>query len=79
MRSKHLSANPMTAVVVAAQRAIYNHPVVATDTGPRQVLPAGGYGFYLQWLGVAAAVSALLLVVGLWTFRRLQANFAEEL
>ncbi|HEX7148190.1 MAG TPA: ABC transporter permease [Actinomycetota bacterium] len=72
-------ANPMTAVVVAAQRAIYNHPVVATADGPRQVLPAGGDGFYLQWLGVAAAVSALLLAVGLWTFRRLQADFAEEL
>jgi ABC-2 type transport system permease protein len=73
-------ANPMTAVVVAAQRAIYRHPVVTTDDGSLfQVLPSGGYGFYLQWLGVAAAVSAVLLVVGLWTFRRLQADFAEEL
>ena len=73
-------ANPMTAVVVAAQRAIYRHPVVTTDDGRLfQVLPAGGYGFYLQWLGVAAAVSAVLLAVGLWTFRRLQADFAEEL
>jgi ABC-2 type transport system permease protein len=72
-------ANPMTAVVVAAQRAIYNHPVVATDAGPRQVLPAGGYSFYLQWLGVAAVVSVVLLAVGLWTFRRRQADFAEEL
>ena len=76
---KFYMANPMTAVVVAAQRAIYSHPVVATDTGPRQVLPAGGYGFYLQWLAVAAAISAVLLVVGVWTFRRLQADFAEEL
>jgi ABC-2 type transport system permease protein len=73
-------ANPMTAVVVAAQRAIYRHPVVTTDDGRLfQVLPSGGYGFYLQWLGVAAAVSAVLLAVGLWTFRRLQADFAEEL
>jgi ABC-2 type transport system permease protein len=76
---KFYMANPMTAVVVAAQRAIYNHPVVATADSPRQVLPAGGYGFYLQWLAVAAAVSAVLLAVGLWTFRRLQADFAEEL
>jgi ABC-2 type transport system permease protein len=72
--------NPMTAVVVAAQRAIYIHPVVTTDDGRLfQVLPSGGYGFYLQWLAVAAAVSVVLLVVGLWTFRRLQADFAEEL
>ncbi|HEX2374249.1 MAG TPA: ABC transporter permease [Actinomycetota bacterium] len=72
-------ANPMTAVVVAAQRAIYNHPVVTVDGVARQVLPDGGYGFYVQWLGVAAAISTVLLVVGLWTFRRLQADFAEEL
>jgi ABC-2 type transport system permease protein len=72
-------ANPMTAVVVASQRAIYNHPVVTVDGAPRQVLPAGGYGFYLQWLGVAAVVSVALLLIGRWTFRRLQADFAEEL
>ena len=72
-------ANPMTAVVVAAQRAFYVHPVVTGSNGQLvQVLP-GGYGFYLQWLAVAAAISAVLLVAGLWTFRRLQADFAEEL
>jgi ABC-2 type transport system permease protein len=77
---KFFMANPMTAVVVAAQRAVYVHPVVTDADGKLvQVLPAGGYGFYLQWLGVAAAISAVLLVVGLWTFRRLQADFAEEL
>jgi ABC-2 type transport system permease protein len=72
-------ANPMTSVVVAAQRAIYNHPVVTVGGQARQVLPAGGYGFYLQWLGVAAAVSLALLAVGWWAFRRLQSSFAEEL
>ena len=44
-----------------------------------QGMPADGYGFYLQWLAVAGAVSVVLLAVGLWTFRRLQADFAEEL
>ena len=77
---KFYLANPMTAVVVAAQRAIYVHPEVIDKDGKLiQVLPAGGYGFYLQWLAVAGAVSVVLLVVGLWTFRRLQADFAEEL
>jgi ABC-2 type transport system permease protein len=77
---KFYLANPMTAVVVAAQRAIYVHPVVTDDEGRVvNVLPAAGYGFYLQWLAVAAAVSVALLIVGRWTFRRLQADFAEEL
>jgi len=77
---KFYMANPMTAVVVAAQRAVYVHPVVVGNDGKLvQVLPTGGYGFYLQWLAVAAVVSAVLLVIGLWTFRRLQADFAEEL
>jgi ABC-2 type transport system permease protein len=67
--------NPVTAVVLAMQRAIYRHPFA----GGRQILPADGYGFYLTWLGVAAVVSVVLLGVGLWTFRRLQADFAEEL
>jgi ABC-2 type transport system permease protein len=68
-------ANPMTGVVTAMQRAIYVHPV----TGGRQILPAGGYGFYLTWLGVGGAIALALLAAGLWTFRRLQADFAEEL
>jgi ABC-2 type transport system permease protein len=72
-------ANPMTAVVAAAQRAIYNHPVVIAGGRSVEVLPAGGYGFYLRWLGVAAAISLVLLAAGRWTFRRLQADFAEEL
>ena len=77
---KFYMANPMTAVVVAAQRAVYVHPVVIGNDGTLvQVLPTGGYGFYLQWLAVAAVVSSVLLVIGLWTFRRLQADFAEEL
>jgi ABC-2 type transport system permease protein len=73
-------ANPMAAVVVAMQRAIYRYPVVPGDNGELvRILPTGGYAFYLRWLGVAAVVSAVLLGVGLWTFRRLQADFAEEL
>jgi ABC-2 type transport system permease protein len=72
-------ANPMASVVVAMQRAIYVHPVVPVRGQPWQVLPADGYGFYLHWLGVTGAIALLLLAVGLWTFRRLQADFAEEL
>jgi ABC-2 type transport system permease protein len=72
-------ANPMAAVVVAMQRAIYRFPVVTADGKPLRILPADGYAFYLRWLGVAAVISVVLLGIGLWTFRRLQADFAEEL
>jgi ABC-2 type transport system permease protein len=73
-------ANPMTAVVVAMQRAIYRFPVAHTeDGGLLRILPEDGYAFYLRWLGVAAVISLVLLAIGLWTFRRLQADFAEEL
>src|SRR5215216_637599 len=73
-------ANPMTAVVVAMQRAIYRFPVARTeDGGLLRILPEDGYAFYLRWLGVAAVISLVLLAIGLWTFRRLQADFAEEL
>jgi ABC-2 type transport system permease protein len=68
-------ANPMTGVVTAMQRAIYVHPVA--DGHP--ILPSAGYSFYLTWLGVAGAIALVLLAAGLWTFRRLQDDFAEEL
>jgi ABC-2 type transport system permease protein len=80
MMFKVYMANPMAAVVVAMQRAIYRFPVVVGDDGRLvRILPTDGYAFYLRWLGVAAVVSVVLLAVGLWTFRRLQADFAEEL
>jgi ABC-2 type transport system permease protein len=72
-------ANPMTAVITAMQRAIYRDPVTFDSNGAHQVLAAGGYGFYLRWLGVAAAISLVTLGLGLFTFRRLQDDFAEEL
>lgn len=69
--------NPVAAVVTAMQRAVYVHVQPPGAASP--VLAADGYGFYLQWLGVAGAVSVVLLVLGLWTFRHFQRNFAEEL
>lgn len=69
--------NPVAAVATAMQRAIYVHVQPAGAASP--VLAADGYGWYLQWLGVAAVVSAALLALGLFTFRRFQRNFAEEL
>ncbi len=72
-------ANPMTAVVTAMQRAVYRYPSVVESGGVQRILAIGGYTFYLKWLGVAAVVSVVLLVLGLLVFRRLEADFAEEL
>jgi ABC-2 type transport system permease protein len=71
--------NPVAAVITAMQRAIYVHYAPVTETWNGPVLADPGYGFYAQWLGVAAVTSVALLALGLWTFRRLQSNFAEEL
>jgi ABC-2 type transport system permease protein len=68
--------NPMASVVVSMQRALYANDVVLSR-GP--VLADPGYAYYLKWLALGAAVSALLLWLGLSTYRRLAADFAEEL
>jgi ABC-2 type transport system permease protein len=69
--------NPMAGVVVTLQRALYaRNP---TLPGGSTVLAADGYGFYLEKLGLGALVSAALLILGLWAYRRLSADFAEEL
>jgi ABC-2 type transport system permease protein len=69
--------NPMAGVVVAMQRAIYaQNPVLP---GGSTVLASDSYGFYLEKLGIGALVSAVLLGLGLWVYRRLSADFAEEL
>jgi ABC-2 type transport system permease protein len=72
-------ANPMSAVVTSMQRAIYRHPVMVSDGQPVQVLATGGYAFYLKWLGVAGVISLVLLALGTLVFRRMEADFAEEL
>jgi ABC-2 type transport system permease protein len=73
-------ANPMATVVAAMQRAIYADAApIGKDGVPVPVLADGGYAFYLRWLGIAGAVSLVLIAVGLFTFRRLEADFAEEL
>jgi ABC-2 type transport system permease protein len=73
--------NPMTAVIAAMQRAIYAVDRIVPGPGgkPTPVFASDGYAFYLTWLGIAGAISLVLLAVGLWTFRRLEPDFAEEL
>ncbi|MEP6598398.1 MAG: ABC transporter permease [Actinomycetota bacterium] len=69
--------NPMSGVVTSMQRALYAKDV--TPRGGRPVLADPGYLFYLERLGLGAAVSVLVLWWGLRTYHRLSADFAEEL
>jgi ABC-2 type transport system permease protein len=69
--------NPMAGVVVSMQRALYADDVRLPNG--EQVLADPGYVYYLETLALGAAISALLLWVGLRVYRRLAADFAEEL
>lgn len=72
-------ANPMATVVATFQRAIYKTPVVTVNGKPELVLAAAGYSYYLELLGIAAAISLVLFVIGWRVFQRMQSDFAEEL
>jgi len=69
--------NPMTSVVVSSQRALYGED--ATLPGGVGVLADPGTLFYLERLGLALIPSVLILALGLYTFQRMSADFAEEL
>jgi ABC-2 type transport system permease protein len=73
--------NPITAVTVTFQRAIYNKvETVGKDGNVINILPDGvGLGWYLTRLGAVAGASIVLLVIAMHVFGRLEGNFAEEL
>lgn len=70
-------ADPMAIVVATMQRALYGPQQV--NRGGQAALADPGYGFYLEQLGVAAIVAAAAFFLGRRLFRRMQADFAEEL
>lgn len=70
--------NPMAVVVTTFQRAIYDPPE-GNSTGSAPILADLGYRFYLEHLAIAGLISLAVLWLGLRVFRRLQADFAEDL
>ncbi|WP_416210453.1 ABC transporter permease [Frankia sp. Cas8] len=70
--------NPMATVVATFQRAIYKEPSVNPATGAG-ILADPGYLFYLEHLAIAGVMSLGLLWLGVHVFRRMQADFAEDL
>jgi len=78
--------NPITPIVMTFQRAIYGtNQYVTKDsktgavTGVYHLLPDWGVGTYAGLLGAVLAVSAVLFLLALIVFGRLEGNFAEEL
>lgn len=68
--------NPITPIVLTFQRAIYAH----TDPNGMPILPAGvNANWYIGHLAVVIAVSAVIFLIALAVFGRLEGNFAEEL
>jgi ABC-2 type transport system permease protein len=70
-----LMANPMAAIAVTMQRALYGQHLA--DGIP--MLPAEGQLWYLRNLGIVGAASVVVFVLALRLFSRLEGNFAEEL
>jgi ABC-2 type transport system permease protein len=73
--------NPVTAIVIAFQRAIYNRvDAVNGDGNVTHILPVEtSLNWYLLHIGIVALASLGLLAVSMTIFGRLEGNFAEEL
>lgn len=72
--------NPMATVVTCFQRAVYNIASYRAVGGATVVAePDPGYLFYVRNLGIGFAIAGVLFLLSRSVFRRLQADFAEEL
>lgn len=72
--------NPLTPIVTAFQRALYNRTTATNDGIVTKILPAGAeFGWYARNLAIVAIVSAAVLLGALAYFGRVEADFAEEL
>ncbi len=74
--------NPITPVVLVFQRAIYGRLTAPnSSTGAlkntAKILPTWGVATYAEYLCYAFGVGIVLLVLGVWLFGRIEANFAR--
>jgi ABC-2 type transport system permease protein len=67
--------NPVTSVTLAFQRGIYNRTF--SSDGSTVLLPGTSATWYIRNLTIVGVASALLLVLAVRTFDRLEGNFAE--
>jgi ABC-2 type transport system permease protein len=72
-------ANPMTPLVLAFQRCLYNKPTAVISGTVTVILPQHGYLWYAALVGIVLVIGVVLFLVALTVFGRLEGNFAEEL
>ena len=72
-------ANPMTPLVLAFQRCLYNKPTAVINGTLTVILPQHGYLWYAALVGIVLVIALVLFLFALATFGRLEGNFAEEL
>jgi len=68
--------NPVTPIVLALQRALYG---ITTMSGGQRLLPLESSLWYARNLVVVILVAAVLFVLALRMFTRVEGDFAEEL
>jgi ABC-2 type transport system permease protein len=74
--------NPVTGVVLAFQRALYaklDAPPTSNARYGNELLPHWSMGEYALYVAAVGVFSALLVMLALYVFGRLENNFAEEL
>ncbi len=76
--------NPLTAIVITMQRAIWGNHLVTISGGKkgtlvRPAVPNLSQWWYLRNLGIVFAISCALLLVAFRIFGRLEDNFAENI
>lgn len=69
--------NPILPVVVTFQRVLYNPDAPAA--GEEAIHPDLAASWYLARLGAALAISLVVLLVGLWVFRKAEDDFGDRL
>lgn len=72
-------ANPMSRIVLAFQRGIYGSPTEIIDGKSVRVIYDAPLSWFFGGIGITALIGIALIVIGWWTFRRLESIFAEEL
>jgi ABC-2 type transport system permease protein len=77
--TKVFMLNPITPITLAFQRGLYGQLTSTMNGNTTNVLPDWSWAEYAGYLGYSFAFGAILLVIAVWAFGRLEANFAEEL